>query len=458
MNLPKKRKSMIFLVIIVSGIMTSMLATALTTALPAIMEDLNITAARGQWLTSLYSLVMGIFVLCTAFLSSRFPTKKLYVGALTLFIVGLLIDLLAPTFLIMMVGRVFQAAGNGVLTAVAQVILLTIYPLEDRGKIMGMYGLAMTVAPIFAPTLAGLIVDIWNWRMIFALSFVICIIALIFSFIFFSNVLENKPVRIDFLSVVLCAAAFTGITLGAGNLGVSPFLSFQAGGALAIGVVTGVFFVLRQLKLTTPFLNIRVFRNIQFRMAVIGSMAMYLIMMAATLLYPLQLQTVCGYSATVSALVNMPASAAMAFLTPLVGQLYNRIGPRILFIFGSTMLLINAIAFALFTVDTPLLTICIFTVIRCVGISCIMMPMVTYSVTTLPKEDIPSASSLLTSLRTVAGSIGSAVFVAIATAASRGSLDMGGINVAYQIMAIISVGLVLLGIFGIKVVRKHNIY
>ncbi|MCI9471731.1 MAG: multidrug efflux MFS transporter [Lachnospiraceae bacterium] len=144
---------MIFGDLIVSGIATSILSTAMTTALPSLMEDFGVSTDIGQWATSGYSLAMGMVMPLTAFLITRFPTKKLYMTAIGGFIIGLLCSIFAGNFWLMMAGRVLQACGNGVLVSAAQVIILTVYPAEKKGTMMGTYGLATTAAPIIAPTL-----------------------------------------------------------------------------------------------------------------------------------------------------------------------------------------------------------------------------------------------------------------------------------------------------------------
>ena len=135
-GLSDSRKRMIFIVIMVTCILCSMLSTALTTALPQMMLEFGISAGEGQWLTSVYSLVMGIMVLATAYLIRRFRTKRLYMVSLALFTLGLFLDGITTSFVTMMVGRIFQAAGNGILLSLGQVVLLTIYPKEKRGSIM----------------------------------------------------------------------------------------------------------------------------------------------------------------------------------------------------------------------------------------------------------------------------------------------------------------------------------
>lgn len=132
MIITDKKRTLIFINVLITCIASSMLATALTTALPAINADLNIDVITGQWLTSGYSLAMGIIMPLTAFLITRFKTRRLYIASILIFILGLVICVTAPNFYVMMSGRILQASGNGMLTSMAQVVLLSIYPPEKE--------------------------------------------------------------------------------------------------------------------------------------------------------------------------------------------------------------------------------------------------------------------------------------------------------------------------------------
>lgn len=164
--------------------------TALTTALPQIMEDFSLNAASGQWLTSIYSLVMGILVLCTAYLIKRFPTKNLYISSLLLFSIGVILNGLAQSFTVMMLGRIMQAAG--------------------------------------------IIVDHWGWRMIFYSLAVLCIIALVVAFFAMDNVLENEHSKLDILSAILAVTGFTGILYGISNLGKGSIFQLSTGFSVSL--------------------------------------------------------------------------------------------------------------------------------------------------------------------------------------------------------------------------------
>ena len=188
--LPTILVTALFIVIVTTVVVCSMLSTALTTALPQIMEDFSLNAASGQWLTSIYSLVMGILVLCTAYLIKRFPTKNLYISSLLLFSIGVVLNGFAQSFTVMMLGRIMQAAG--------------------------------------------IIVDHWGWRMIFYSLAVLCIIALVVAFFAMDNVLENEHSKLDILSAILAVTGFTGILYGISNLGKGSIFQLSTGFSVSL--------------------------------------------------------------------------------------------------------------------------------------------------------------------------------------------------------------------------------
>lgn len=456
-KLSDKQRLLVFINVMITGIATSMLATAMTTALPPVTEYFGISTTTGQWMTSGYSLAMGIVMPLTAFLVKKIPTKRLYISGIICFIIGELICIFTPVFSIMMVGRVLQAIGNGVLTSMGQVIILSVYPAEKKGTMMGWYGLAATAAPIIAPTIAGVLVDTVGWKYIFIYTMVIMLISLIMSIANFSNVLELQEIDFDVLSFVLSIFAFGGITLGIGNIGSFGITNLMSGLPLIIGIVGAVFFVFRQLKLEKAFLDIRILMKKEYALAVISSMLLYLVMMGGSVLMPLYVQSVLGYSAVTSALVTLPGSVATAVINPFAGRIYDRIGIKKLYVVGSICLLISNLGMYFVALSTPLIVSAIFNVVRNVSIGCLMMPLLTWGTSQVGKEKVADASSLLTSLRTVAGSIGSAVFVAIMSAvaisskASYGAgASMHGVNIAFVSMSVSTLIMVGIALFGVR--------
>lgn len=161
--------------------------------------------------------------------------------------------------MVLMIGRIFQAAGNGILTAMAQVIILiTIYPKEESGSVMGLYGLSVGAAPVIAPTIAGVIVDHMRWQMIFVIALIIISISFVLAIYVFDDILDTAKQKFDIVSFILSVFAYGGIILGIGNIGNYPLLSIKIILPIIVGVVTMILFVYRQLNIEKPFLEIKI--------------------------------------------------------------------------------------------------------------------------------------------------------------------------------------------------------
>ncbi len=456
-ELSSKKRTMIFICLVVSGIASSMLSTAMTTALPNVVEYFGISTSVGQWITSGYSLAMGMIMPLTAFLITRFPTKKLYLVGIGGFILGLLVSIFAGNFGIMMAGRILQACGNGVLMTAAQVIILIVYPVDKKGTMMGTYGLATTAAPVVAPTIAGLMIDAFGWKSIFYVALVILAVSFVISCFVFEDVLELQDKKFDVVSFVESIVGFGGITLGIGNISSFGLISVEGGLPLIIGAVVCALFILRQCGLEKPFLDVKILANRNYAVSVIASMVLYLVMMGSSVMMPLYVQSVMGYSAVVSGLVTLPGSLATAVVSPFAGNLYDRIGIKKIFVAGSAALIISNVGMYFLTMNTPLWTAAALNVIRNISIGSLMMPLLTWGTSNVHPQKVADASSLLTSLRTIAGSIGSAVFVGIMTAVSAASAAvygvnalMHGMNVSFLWMAAGAVILFLISIFAVR--------
>jgi EmrB/QacA subfamily drug resistance transporter len=452
-----RKRTLLFINLIVSGIASSILSTAMTTALPQVISYFGVTTSTGQWITSGYSLAMGMVMPLTAFLITKFPTKRLYLSGIGLFLAGLLLSIFAGNFPIMMVGRVMQACGNGVLLSAAQVIILTIYPAEKKGTMMGTYGLATTAAPVIAPTLAGLMIDAFGWKSIFYLVLVVMAISFVMALLVFENVLElqNKP--FDTRSFVGSIFAFGGITLGIGNIGAYGLTSPYVLVPLVVGVIAAVLFVHRQLGLEHPFLDVRILLSKTYAISVVSSMLLYFAMMGSSVLMPLYVQTVMGRSAVTSGLVTLPGSLATALISPFAGKMYDKMGIRRIFIAGSVGLVISNLGMCTVSMATPLAVAACWNIIRNVSIGALMMPLLTWGTAHVEPKKVADASSLLTSFRTISGSIGSAVFVSIFSTVSADSAAIygdgamiRGIHAAFGAMGLCAVLLAAVAVLGTR--------
>ena len=380
-----------------------------------------------------------------------------------MFLGGLAVCIWATSFPAMMAGRILQACSNGITTSMAQVVLLTIYPPEKRGTIMGWYGLSVGAAPVIAPTIAGILVDTIGWRSIFVIAFVVLLASLILAVCIFDDVLETYVKKFDVASFALSVFAFGGITLGIGNLSAIGLTSIKTVCPLIVGCITGILFTRRQLFSKEPFLNLRILNKQTYRLSVIGSMLLYLVMMGSSVIMPLYVQSILGKSATVSGLVTLPGSLAMAIVSPFAGKIYDKFGMKKLAIAGTVMMLISTLGMSFITADTGVWIPSLLNVIRCIAIGCLMMPFVTFGISSMPPENTAHGTALLTSLRTIAGAIGTAVFVGIlnvsATSAKAALCENPGIyglHIAFESMTVVVVLMLCIMLYGMRKVSKQS--
>lgn len=441
----------IFLVLLFSCIISSTVQTALNTALTPIMQQMNITAGTAQWLTSSYSLVMGVMVLATAFLIRRFPSRPLYLCFMGIFSLGLGLAAISTTFPMLLLGRILQAIGCGLLMSLTQVVILSAYPEKERGSIMGIYGLAVCAAPVLSPTLAGIIIDLAGWQMIFWASLVLSLVVMAAGFICMKNVTSNEKASFDILSLILCSIGFVGLVLGLGNWSSHKLISLPVLGAVLIGILFLVMFTQRQNKMEHPFLNLTVFSNREFRLAVIASMLLYCGMMAVSTLLPLYNQSLRGFTATVSGLITMPGSLMTAVISPISGKLYDKTGIRKLYLSGSALVFGGHFALCFLTNHTPIAVIALLFMIRQCGIGMLMMTTVTWGMSTLDKRYVSDGTAIIGSLRTVSGAMGSALFVSLMTAAGNGQAGttLTGIRTAFGGVTVLSLVIFLLSVWKI---------
>ena len=448
MNFTEKDRSHIFIVLLQACIIGAFMHTALITALAPIMQDLSLDAGTVQWLVSSFTLVQGITILTTPFLIKRLPCRLLFATSMAAFSIGLLLSALSPSFTILLVGRIFQAAAIGVLTSLAQVMILISYPAEKRGSIMGVFGLAVGVAPVLAPTLSGIVVDLFGWRMIFLGTLIYSLVVFVSGSVFMKNISKlEEDVSFDTPSLALCSIGFTGIVVGMGNWGANNLIGFAVMLPVAVGFGAMFLFVRRQLVISKPFLNMTVFSNREFCVAVIASMIMFCGMIATSTLLPLYIQHMRGFNATISGLITMPGALLIALISPVAGKIYDKVGILKLYLVGSGFLILGNIVLIFLDGTTTILAIIGMFSFRQIGIGLLLMPVFTWGMSTLDVKYTSDGTAVLTSLRTVAGAIGSALFVSIMVAATTGDtvLEMiRGLNVAFIGIAVLTLGMPLI--------------
>lgn len=440
----------------------SLTQTALAPALPSIMRDLSIDAAMAQWLTTIFMLVNGIMIPCTAYLMARFKTRTLYLFSMSLFFVGTLMAGLAKTFFLLLVARVLQALCFGILMPLLSGTLLMLVPPEHRGKAMGMFGLIIGVAPAIGPSLAGFVIDAWGWQSFYLLLSPIVLLDILLSFFAMGHGGETKAIPLDFTSVVLSTVGFGGLLYGFSAAGSYGWLSAHTLVALVVGAWGTTVFMRRQKRLAVPLLRLEAFQNQNFTIGTIISMTMMASMIFGSVLTPIYLQDIHGYSAFGAALVMLPAAMLSIILNPVAGNLFDKYGGRKIILMGGVLIILGTVGFCLFDVDSPTWFLVLAYTVRLGGTHIAITPANTWSMLEFTGESIPHANALSNTFRQIASSVGTAVFVSIymmASAAYGGDAKTAalfGFHVTFGVSLVMLFAVLLLGYFKIERPQKNK--
>lgn len=400
--------------------------TILNVALPKINTEFNISASTGQWLMTGFMLVNGILIPITAYLFNKYSYRKLFLVALVLFTIGSLICAISMNFPIMMVGRVLQAIGAGVLMPLGSIVIITIYPPEKRGAAMGTMGIAMILAPAIGPTLSGYIVQNYHWNVMFYGMFIIGIIAILVGFIWFKLYQYTTNPKADIPGIIFSTIGFGALLYGFSEAGNKGWGSVEIETMFAIGIIFIILFVIRELRMKAPMLNLEVLKFPTFTLTTVINMVVMMSLYGGMILLPIYLQNLRGFSALDSGLLLLPGSLIMGLLGPFAGKLLDTIGLKPLAIFGIAVMTYATWELTKLNMDTPYMTIMGIYVLRSFGMAFIMMPMVTAAINALPGRLASHGNAFLNTMRQLAGSIGTAILVTVMTTQTTQHLSAFG--------------------------------
>ncbi|GEO26925.1 putative MFS-type transporter YhcA [Alicyclobacillus acidoterrestris] len=403
----------IFGVMIAGAFIAFLNQTLINVALPQMMDYLHITATTGDWLTTIYMLVNGVVIPITAFLMERFTTRQLYITSMSLFALGTLVCAIGPNFSLILVGRVIQAGGAGILMPLLTNVIFTLFPPERRGGAMGILGIALNFAPAIGPTLSGWIVEHHSWRLLFFIILPIAIADIIVSIFVLKNVTETKRPKLDSFGVALSTIGFGGILYGFSVAGSNGWGSIDVIVSFIVGGVSLIFFVWRQLVVDHPILEFRIFRYPMFTLTTLINVIVTMALYAGMILMPLYMQDVRGFSPLLSGLMLLPGGVVMGVMSPITGKLYDRFGARWLAAFGLAVTAVTTFFLARLQLDTTYLHTTIIYTIRMFGMSILMMPIMTAGLNQLPLHLNRYGTALLNTLRMVSGAVGMAFLVTI---------------------------------------------
>ena len=462
----------------------------LSAALPTIVAEFGISVTTGQWLTSIFQLVMGVMVPLTAYLTRRFSTRQIVITSMSIFTIGSLMAWVSPTFLLVLLGRMLEAIGTGVMWPVLQITVFSIYPLSRRGMAMGMVGMAMSVAPAIGPTFGGWQTDANGWRSIFLTLTAIGAFALVLATFWLHNFgATDKTVKADFFSVFLSVFGFGGLMFGFTNIESYPFAHPLVWLPMVVGMVGIVWFILRQLgnkrawveaqsrngadasrsdvsqsetmasdttntadvaatadaadtnegllhgrfhrwHRTTgrePLLDLEVLKNRSFTVGTITAALSFFAFSSITVILPLYIQDDRGFSATMSGLIMLPGALGQAIAQFFGGKALDRFGARPVALIGTITLCFGTVMMSLISLDSWIWWVSIWQFVRQIGMGFVLMPITTWSLNCLEPKEVSAGSAVTNTVRQIAGAIGAPVLVILMeTFAAMRQAALGG--------------------------------
>ncbi|MGM8365292.1 MDR family MFS transporter [Virgibacillus sp. W0181] len=426
----------------------------LITAFPEIMLEFEINATEVQWLTTSFMLTIAILIPITGYLIDTFKTRTLMMSAMFLFFIGTLVGLIAPSFPILLVGRVIQGMGSGIMIPLMQTLLFLMYPKGKRGYAMGLAGMVINVAPAIGPPISGVLVSYFDWRSLFLLTLPIAAIILLLVFLYMRNITEQRKTDIDTLSILLSTIGFGGMLYGFNKLqenGLTNSVTLISliAGALALGL-----FVLRQLRLTTPILELRVLKVPVFALVAFITILSFSLLIAIETILPMYVQNAQQFSAFYSGMIVMPGAFTLAIMSLLAGRLFDKYGGKNIAIIGFVLLSLSTLGFYfMLGLNTPFAITVVLFMISMGGVALIHMPIMTAGINALPDALIPHGTAVINTVRQFGGTLGLTFIISFISSVDEGTDIMQpvdyltGVKIAFFVSFIFAITGLLLSLF-----------
>ncbi|WP_035323003.1 DHA2 family efflux MFS transporter permease subunit [Peribacillus kribbensis] len=408
-----QKTGVIFAVLLAGAFIAFLNQTVINIALPKIMDTFQITAVTANWLSTIFMLTNGIVIPITAFLMERYSTRQLFLFSMAVFAIGTFICAWAPSFSVILVGRVVQAIGAGILFPLITNVIFTIFPRERRGFAMGIFGVAMNFAPAVGPTWAGWVIESHSWHTIFYIIGPIALIDLILAIFLVKNVTETSRPKLDVLGVILSTIGFGGILYAFSTGGTKGWTDAEVITLFVVGGISLILFVWRQLTVGHPLLEFRIFKYRMFTLTTIINVIVTMAMFSGMILMPIYMQNVRGFTPLEAGFMLLPGGIVMGIMSPITGKLFDKFGAKWLAVVGLAITILTSYALTNLHTNTPFSYVLWVYTARMFGMSILMMPIFTAGLNDLGLSLNRYGTAMVNTFRMVAGAVGMAFFVSI---------------------------------------------
>ena len=408
------------------AIMATIDLSIVNVALPQIRGSIGASLDEMAAIATSFAIAQVIVMPLTAFLGRFFGQKRVYLFCLGLFVAGSALCGMARSLVQLVVARSIQGLGGGALMPTQQAILRQTFPAREQGMAMAVFTMAVLVGPALGPTLGGWIVDNWSWPWIFYINLPVGVLGVLMVSRF---VHEPEDIRaanraaaeqmrsnmdwlgIAFMSVGLATLQYVLEEGTRNDWFESPAITV----ATLAAVVSIGGFLIRELRVPFPAVNLRLFKDSVFSSATLIGGVMFAILMANMFLLPVFMQELLGFTALQSGLALMPRSLMMMVATPIVGRVYNHVSPRVMVALGVIAVALGSWQMASFTLGTSVGGITSAMIVQGIGFSMLFVLLTTVALSHVRRHQISDASGLNSVVRQFGGSVGLAVFTTLLT-------------------------------------------
>ena len=438
----------ISLVVILGSIMSILDTTIVNVALETLGRDLHSTVSEIQWVVTGYMLSLAAVIPVTGWAARRFGAKRVYLVSLVLFTAGSALCGLANSTEELIIFRVLQGVGGGMILPIGQLMMADAAGPERMGRVMSIVAVPAMLAPILGPTIGGLILDNASWQWIFYVNLPIGIAAVIAGLRVLPSMKPGKKVDpLDVRGLALMATGLPLLTYGLAEIGVTGgFSSTKVWLPLVLGVTLIVLFVFHALRTKFPLLDLRLYKRATFASASFAMFCLGAALFGSMILLPLYWQGIRHESVVDTGLLTAPQGLGIALVMPLAGKLTDRLGGGPLALFGVIFTTITTIPFALIGAHTSIEWLSIAMFLRGMGIGFAFMPAMAAAFASLDRSELPHATPQLNVLQRVGGSIGTAVLAVVLQRAMAGAHTLSAAADAYGTAFLWSAGLSALAI------------
>ncbi len=402
------------LIIMVFGTFFGILcSTLMNIALPTFMDVFHISEAHVQWVTNGYMLVNALMIPVSSYLIKRFSFKWLFIFFTGIFLCGTVIGGLANSFNLLVIARMIQAIGAGMMMPLVNVLAIRYALPGKKGRIMGIIGLAFNCAPILGPAVSGFMLDYLSWRYLFILIIPFAVITLLLSLWMLPYIPHNEFPQFNSFGFTVITLGLWSLLMGLSNVSNYPLLSLNVGGMAIIGLAFIIIFYLNQRRSTHPLINLSVFEHRQFFLATVINMLITATMYGNAILIPLLVQIVLGESTVISAIAVLPGAILTGLLSTTSGRFYDRYPIQWLVGAGLLIDIIGTTGQAMIGARSSVVIITVFQTVRQFGLVTMLIPLQTQALSLLPNEIVPDAVACFNTLRQIAAAFGTALIVSV---------------------------------------------